>query len=72
MELVISTAVTQKASQARCMVDMPSLGFCSRIASSTASTKALTKGAGFPMTIAISMNSRVSGTTIETLSMVCT
>src|SRR4029450_8582118 len=53
MELVTSTAVTQNASQARCMADMPWLGLWARIASSTASTKALTKGAGLPIIIGV-------------------
>src|SRR5262247_4033644 len=53
MELVTSTAVIQNASQVRCMADMPWLGLCSRIASSTTSTKALTKGAGFPISIGV-------------------
>src|SRR5213596_4326524 len=53
MELVTRTAVTQNASQVRCMADMPWLGLCARIASSTASTKALTKGAGFPIIIGV-------------------
>src|SRR4029450_5849293 len=72
MELVTSTAVIQNASQARCMADMPQLGLCSRIAWSTASIKALTKGAGFAITIAVPMGSRVSGYTIGTLSAVFT
>src|SRR2546428_8556150 len=66
-ELVIRTAVTQNASQARCMVDMPSLELCARIASSTASTKARTKGAGVPSTRAVPMGLRRSDNTIETV-----
>src|SRR5215471_5580650 len=53
MELVTSTAVTQNASQVRCMADMPWLGLWARIASSTASTKALIKGTGLPIIIGV-------------------
>src|SRR5205814_7048024 len=53
MELVTRTAVIQNASQVRCMADLPWLGLCSRIASSTTSTKVLTKGAGCPISIGV-------------------
>src|SRR6266571_4515487 len=72
MELVTRTAVTQNASQARCMVDMPWLGVYARIASSTALTKALTKGAGFPNTIAVPIASRIRDNTIGTVATVGT
>src|SRR5215813_5872763 len=62
MELVTNTAVIQNASQARCVADIVWLGCCSRMASSMASTKALTKGAGFPITIGVSRPSGVHTT----------
>jgi hypothetical protein len=72
MALVTSTAVTQHASQARGIADMPWGGLCSRIAWSTASIKALTKGAGCAITIAVPLDSRGSGHTLGTVSLVCT
>src|SRR2546430_17104819 len=48
MELVTSTAVTQNASQARCVADNAWGGGYGRMAGSTASIKARPKGAGFP------------------------
>lgn len=60
MEWVPSTAVTQNASQARCIVDMPWLGLGCRIVSSSASTTALTQGAGVSMSMAIHRPRRVS------------
>src|SRR6266436_7278747 len=52
-ELVTSTAVTQNASQVRCVADRPWCGLCARIASSTAAIKVLTKGTGLPIIIGI-------------------
>src|SRR6266852_8215603 len=57
MALVTKTAVTQNASQARCVADIAWLGCCSRMASSTASTTARTKGAGLPRIIGVSRQS---------------
>src|SRR5262249_61475593 len=53
IESATRTAVTQNASQVRWMADIPRPALCSRIVSSTASTKVLTKGAGFPIIIGV-------------------
>src|SRR5712671_165137 len=72
MELVTSTAVTQNASQVRCVADRPWCGLWVRIASSTAAIKALTKGAGLPRIIGISRllsPCTTPGELIDTLSL---
>src|SRR5262245_57675492 len=53
MELVINTAVRQKANHVRCKADRPWCGLCWRIASSTDATKALIKGKGLPISIEV-------------------
>src|SRR4029450_9709715 len=53
MELVMKTAVRQKANHVRCTADRPWLRVCWRIASSTDSTKALIKGKGLPIIIGV-------------------
>ena len=45
----IAHGLQSHARPARCMADMSWCRLCSRMASSTASTKALTKAAGFPI-----------------------